>query len=48
MPSNLMVPPYNQIGSAGSLRSEVSDGMMVESNTSGDLLRLKPPMGKLR
>ncbi|GFR99485.1 nephrocystin-4, partial [Elysia marginata] len=47
MPSSLMVPPYNQIGSAGSLRSEVSDGMLVESNTSGDMLRLKPPMGKL-
>ena len=48
MPSSLMVPPYNQIGSAGSLRSEVSDGMLVESNTSGDMLRLKPPMSKLR
>ncbi|GFO41876.1 nephrocystin-4, partial [Plakobranchus ocellatus] len=48
VPSSLMVPPYTQIGSAGSLRSEVSDGMLVESSASGDMLKMKPPMGKHR
>ncbi|CAL1543175.1 unnamed protein product [Lymnaea stagnalis] len=45
-PMTLAVPAYPAIGSAISLRSDVSEGMMYETGASGDPVHRKPPQWK--